>query len=65
MWALRREGEEGVRDVQGGQGGQRRDGGPGVPCDEQAVPALRRRADPIRGLQRRAATRKLCFDSLM
>lgn len=63
--ALRVEGADGVRDVQGGQGGQRRDGGAGVSRDEQALPALRRRAHALHGLHRRAAASKTSTDQIM
>ena len=53
-----------MRDVPGSEGCEGRDGGAGVPGDEQAVSAMRRRSDPGRGLHRRAASCKPTFLSL-
>jgi hypothetical protein len=58
------EGEEGMRDVRRGEGGEGRDGGAGVPGDEQVVPALRRGADAVRGLRRPTAACKTFFGLL-
>jgi len=50
-----------VRDVPDGEGGEGRDGGAGVPGDEQAISAMRRGSDAGRGLHRRAASSKPTF----
>ena len=50
-----------MRDVPGSEGGEGRDGGTGVPDDEQAVSAMRRRSDAGRGLHRCAASCKPTF----
>lgn len=64
LFFFSRAGEEGVRDVWRGQGGEGRDGGARVPGHEQALPALRRGADAVRRLHRRAAACKTFFGSL-
>lgn len=58
------EGEEGMRDVWRGEGGEGRDGGAGVPSDEQVVPARRCGADSVRGLRRPTAACKTFFGLL-